>query len=306
MKPRSDRLGLYVFAFAFTLHCAFGSPAASETREPTRVATLLPFVEDALLRVPGDFRVVATVRRSLHSPPRTTLADLGSAHAPSLENLAMARPDLIIGDRAIHQMLAADLEGRDFGSGEPELLLIDTSTVDATLESLRSISRKLGNEQGMASAIDSTQMEIARFALSRPVPTLAVFGTPGRFMVMSERTWLGDLLADLRFDNVAPASAGDERFPGLIDIDDEVLATMHPELVLLVAHGDPTAVRADLERRIARGGAWAGVRDSAKRGVHVLPARTFAANPGLALDGAAKTLAELASEPAAAGPASRR
>ena len=90
----------------------------------TRVATLLPFVEEALTRAnPEDeVLVVASVRRSLREPVAAGLVDLGNPHSPNLEQLASARPALVVGDAAIHARLeepVARLGAR--------LMLLDTS-----------------------------------------------------------------------------------------------------------------------------------------------------------------------------------
>ena len=79
-----NRLAL---ASLFTLF--FAMPSGAE--EPTRVATLLPFVEEALVLDPEHVEVVATVRSDLHVPVTGGVIDLGSPHSPSFERLAEAR-----------------------------------------------------------------------------------------------------------------------------------------------------------------------------------------------------------------------
>jgi len=265
-----------------------GAQATSEAG-PTRVATLLPFVEDALGRVPAsEAVVVATVRRSLHQAPPEEVTDLGSAHSPSLEALAQARADLVVGDAALHAGLREELE-RVAG----ELLLLDTGGVEATLAALEEVGHRVGAAEELSRAADTTRDRIASLALERPVPVLALFGAPGTFYALTSRTWLGDLLARLGFENAVDTGTGDERLPGIVALSDEVMATLRPELVLLVAHGDREKIQDAFESRIGSGGPWAGLGRSAHRGLHVLEPRLFAANPGLAMDAAARRLVEL-------------
>ena len=73
------------------------------------------------------------------------------------------------------------------------------------------------------------------------------------------------------------------------------MAVARPDLVLLIAHGNPTQIRAELDRRVGRGGPWAGL-GRARLGVHVLDPALFSANPGLGLPQAAKELIRLGSE----------
>jgi hypothetical protein len=87
--------------------------------------------------------------------------------------------------------------------------------------------------------------------------------------------------------------------PGYVPLSDEVLAGLRPELLLLLSHGDPTRVQAEFARRL-EGGPWAGLRASAKRGVHVLDPVLFQSNPGLDVVAAARSLVAIAERPLAA------
>ncbi len=266
-----------------------GETQAAPQDGPVRVATLLPFVEEALALAPEQARVVASVRRELHRAPAEGVIDLGNPHSPSFEALARARAGLVVGDRAIHAPLESRLE--PLGA---ELILIDTSSVTSTLDALARISRSLGGMEALDSRIEQTRLELEGLALEEPVSLLPLFGAPGSFYAMSDRVWLGDLARRLGFENVTPAR-GDERFPGLVALSDEVMAMMRPDLVVLVAHGDPRKIREDLVSRTARGGAWAAL-ERAPLGIHVLDPRLFSANPGLELGAAARILVGLVDE----------
>ncbi|MCL4684887.1 ABC transporter substrate-binding protein [Myxococcota bacterium] len=270
------------------------APAAEPARH--RVATLLPFAADALARIDGPFTVVASVRRDLHVAVRGA-ADLGTAHAPSLEQLAEVRPTLVIADESLHAVQAPRL-----GIDGAAVMLLDTRSVAATLAGLDAVGARIGAADAMRRETDAVRSQLAALVRPEPLPTLALFGAPGSFLVLTGRTWLGDLLARLGYRNLGDAVGGDERFPGLLALSDERLSTLRPELLLLVAHGDPAAIAAGFTDRTARGGPWQGLRRSATRGVHVLDPELFAANPGLRLGQAAEALRALA-HPVASGAA---
>jgi iron complex transport system substrate-binding protein len=256
---------------------------------PVRVATLLPYVEDALGRVGPSAAVVASVRRDLRTPPAPPVLDLGTPHAPSFETLAAAHPDLVVGDRALHGAL-----GDRLARTGAEVLLVDSSSVEATFAGLTVLGRRVHATDAMEAEVAAARRELARLRLPEPIPTLLLFGTPGAFLVISERTWLGDLATRLGFTNVGVAATGRDEHPGFVQVSDEVLSGLRPELVLLVAHGDPEAIRAAFLQKLDDGGAWAGLRATARRGVHVLPAAVFGTNPGLRMPEAARRLRELA------------
>ena len=137
------------------------------------------------------------------------------------------------------------------------------------------------------------KQSLAGLSVAEPVRVLPLFGSPGAFYVMTERAWLGDLALNLGM-TLALDGPSDERFPGMVAASDEAIAMTRPDLVLLVAHGDPRKIRADLARRMEGEGVWSSLAD-ARMGVHVLDPALFSANPGLELPRAAEQLVDLAS-----------
>lgn len=276
------------------LALASGALAADQ---PVRVATLVPYAADAIAQVGGNAVVVATVRRSMHETPDPSRVDLGNPHSPNIEKLVEARPTLVIADKQMHGARRDDL-----ARGGAEVLLIESDTLDHTFEGLLLVGRKIGAEEKMAALVGEAQKGVTAAALPKRTPALVLFGAPGSFMVVSNRTWIGDLATRVGYDNVGAAVSGSERFPGFVQVSDEVLAGMRPEVVMLVAHGDPEAIRTAFQQRLEGGGPWAGLRSAATGGVHVLPAGVFSINPGLGMPGAAKHLHALAAPRVGATP----
>lgn len=259
----------------------------SEALAPIRVAALLPWAADAVSVAGDGAKLVAGVRRSLHEPLPAGLVDLGNPHSPSLERLVEVHPDLVVADRAIHARLTPQIEKLGV-----KVLLLGTDSVAETLASLDSLSAAIGRPAPLEARIADVRARIGALAGRSDASVVALFGAPGSFYVMTERAWLGDLARHVGLD-LAIAPSGDERFPGLVAVSDEAMATAHPDLVLLVAHGDPSRIRADLERRTAEGGAWSGLA-GARLGIHVLDPGLFSANPGLEIVKAAEALVALA------------
>ena len=270
---------------ALSLGVMLAVPASGE---PLRVATLLPCVGDAVAKLPPEKAVlVATVRRNLHEPTAAGVIDLGTPHAPSLEQLAEALPDLVVAEQRLHGTQADQL-----GAGKAELLLIDTSSIDATFAGLVQVAARAGAAPEMEARVAEARGALDALKLAQPVPTLALFATPGAFLAVTNATWIGDLMGRLGFASVAPDAPHGGAMPGYLPLSDEVLVTLRPELLLLLSHGDPARVQAEFSRRLA-GGPWAGLRAGAKRGVHVLDPVLFQSNPGLGIAEAARSLTAL-------------
>jgi ABC-type Fe3+-citrate transport system substrate-binding protein len=279
VKPALRRR-LRSFAIAIVLASA---PALGNARgETLRVASLIPSASAAIEAVAAPGTLVATARRSLHEPVRAGLVDLGNPHSPDLEALAAARPTLIVAERARQERaLTPELRERAFW--------LELATVDATLRSLDALGARVGAGDAMRARTEEARRRIAALRRARPVRVLALFGTADQFQLITERHWLGDLLAQLGAER---AGAAGPALPGIVPLTDEVAATLRADLVLVVAHGDPRAVESALRERIAAGGVYAGIA-SAHGGTHVLDAARFAVNPGLALADAAEELARL-------------
>jgi iron complex transport system substrate-binding protein len=279
-------------AFVLLAFCLLASPARAA--EPARVATLVPYAGAALAPHADRALVVASVRVDPRAPVANGAVDLGSPHSPNLELLAQARPALVATDAQMHGRFA---EAIARAGAEP--VPLDSSSVAATFSGLVALGAKLGLGAELEADVARAQAALAEQKLAQPVRVLALFGAPGSFFVVTERAWIGDLLKRQGFANVAPAGLAEGRFPGFAPLNDEVLLSLQPELVLLIAHGNPEGVRAAFERELETRPAWAAVRGSAKLGVHALDPALFSSNPGLDLPRAAAVLRALTETPLA-------
>lgn len=278
-----------------------GAAASTSSAEPLRVASLVPFVAEVHALIPDDLDLVGTVRRNIHAPVPEGVTDLGNPHEPNGERLAALAPDVIVVDRMLHQRMTGRLEA----SGA-ELLSIDTTSVDSTLAGLVELGRRAGNAAPVEQAAERARASIASAQLETPAKALIIFATPGSPMVVTGQTWVGDLLAQSGFENIADPlldRVPPGRFPGFLQISDELLASARPDVILLLAHGDPRAVEAAFRARLEEG-AWKAVADAARGRVVVLPPSHFSSNPGLAMaDAARAVVAAVSSSPAvSAGP----
>jgi iron complex transport system substrate-binding protein len=248
------------------------------------VATLLPYVAEALTRVPEGVVVVAAVAPREGGSPVAGAADLGNPHAPDLEGLARARPDLVVADARLHGALSDAL-----ARSGARVLLVSGDSVDGTLDGLAEVGRAAGVEAAMAGLLAETRRLLAAVPRPERLAVLPLFGSPGSSFAITRGTWLGDLLARLGFVNLAGGLGGGETVPGYVPLADEWLATQSPDLVVFVAHGDPTGVVEGFRRR-----RWGGGGALPAAALQVLDPDLFGANPGLRLPAAARRLVELA------------
>lgn len=287
---------------------ALAETATGPTTEPVRWASLLPFVATAMRSAGPEYAPVAEVRASMHAAPPAGAADLGSAHQPNFEVLFGARPELVVGDRVLHAALASRLEA----SGA-EILLLDTSSVEGTLDGLADVAGRLGAGEVVAGDLARVRAALAEIRFDGSPEVLPLYGVPGRYLLVTDETWIGDLIVRSGGSLTAPtglAAPGSEgagrgaAASGYLQIDDEWMAAQRPDVVLLLTHGDPRAIEATFRQRIADGGAWRPMAESVGDRIHALPPGLFSTNPGLGLAEAAVVIQRLmpATAAVAAGP----
>lgn len=271
--------------------------AEPDAAAPVRVATLCPFVTDALSAAPDRVRVVASVRRSPVAPVAPGVSDLGTPHTPNTEVLAASGAELVVADRLMHAALAPKLEAQGL-----EVLLVDAASVDGAFAGILEVGRRTGALDEMTAQVERARGALAAQKPARTERVLALMGTPSSFFVMTRRTWQGDLLERLGYVNLGADATGDERAPGFAPLSDEILAGLKPDRVLLVAHGDVNAVRQAFERRMQDRGVWRDAATGALPVVVVLPPERFLANPGLGISDVARELVAGGVPPSVATP----
>lgn len=242
-----------------------------------RVAVLVPYLEDALRRLPNEVEIVAAVRRWGMPPPSGATADLGSGHSPNLEHLVAARPDLVLVDGELQARLEPQIRALGLAT-----LVVTQSSLAETAAALELVGRRLGIEAAMRPHVEGLQAAIAGRRVARPGRVLVLLGAPGTFFVATDRSWLGDLVVRLGLENLGATLAEGGSFPGFVPASEEILAGLRPDVILLAVHGDRGEVEAALARKLAGGGAWAEMAKRA-RAVRVLDPRWTAYNPGLEL-----------------------
>lgn len=258
--------------------------ATAGKAERVRVATLVPFVADAIGMLHDEAVLVASTRGT-GSDPRSdpALFDLGSPHAPNLEVLVSAQADLLVVDAAMHAVFGERAEHLRM-----RVLAIDTSSVASTFTGLRELASLVGDDGRVQEWIAQQEAQLSTGSSDLSARVLALYATPGAPVVITERGWLGDLFRRVGVQNVANGVSGRESYPGFVTLSEEVLSTLRPDWIFLVTHGSSEAALASLHERLRSETAWRGLRDSAADRVLVLPPELFSSNPGLRMTEAAR------------------
>ena len=142
MSQRKQIITVCLFAVSLiVLYCH--SILAAEALVPQRVVSLAPSVTETLFALGFGDRVVGVTTYCDYPAAAKRLPKIGGFINPSLEAIAAARPDLVIGVRdSSHPVKTKEIENLGI-----KAVLISVTSLDDILNSFRSIARLLGNPE---------------------------------------------------------------------------------------------------------------------------------------------------------------
>ncbi|ARJ39684.1 ABC transporter substrate-binding protein [Sporosarcina sp. P21c] len=242
---------------------------------PKSVATLSSGDLDMLLAL----GIEVDGRPTVQGPPNKELegiAEIGNPHQPNFEKIAEIHPELIIAAPSFKQH-EANMERQG------------TKIVYTAANSVEDIQNTIGlfgqlfNKAKEAKTIQDTiaeKIENSTAHKADAVKTLLVYGAPGTYMVALPNSLSGNLLELAGGVNIASDFPNEEKFPQYASLSVEKIIERNPEMVMLITHGEPEAVKAAFEGEMLKNPAWKNL-DAVKAGnVIVLPSHLFGTSPG--------------------------
>lgn len=129
------------------------------------------------------------------------------------------------------------------------------------------------------------------------VRALLVYGAPGTFLAALPSSLSGDILEKAGGENIAAAFPKADQYPNYASMSTEKIVEANPEIVMLITHSDPAAVKKAFEKEMNQNAAWKNLDAVKEKRVVVLSAELFGQNPGTkiteALDEMTKQLDEV-------------
>lgn len=178
---------------------------------------------------------------------------IGSSHQPDLERIAKLQPDYVLGPASIEDSLDKKFK--------PVSLTTAYLPVDS-LEELKLTTVVLGRlykQEDKAEAFLQKFAEAENAALQaakdKKAPSvMLLFGSAESLMFMNENTYAGSLAKKLGASNVVSDVL--KLTDTYIPLNMENIVAANPDIILLVAHGDPSAATKKFEEDTKKNGAW--------------------------------------------------
>ena len=219
--------------------------------------------------------------------------EIGVIHNPSVETILKLQPDLVIGINVpFHQQLIPTLEKADI-----PVLIKSLDTYEDVLETLAFYGELTGKKDTAQAKIDeikaSYEQAVAKAEGKEPPKSLMIWGTMDSFSMATSKSFAGNLIYRLGGNNIADnVNSAAKDNSGFIPLSMEYIATQNPEAIFIVTHGDPKAMKAELDNTLGTNPLWQEI-DAVKNGrVYVLPYQLFAVNPGTRIADALNILAD--------------
>ncbi|MFS0918057.1 helical backbone metal receptor [Brevibacillus sp. 179-C 1.1 NHS] len=178
---------------------------------------------------------------------------IGTSHQPDLEQVAKLQPDVILGPTSIKASI-----DKKFKPASLPTAYLPVDSLDELKLSTVVLGRLFKQEEKATAFLQSIadkEKTIIEGIKGKTAPkVLFLFGSAEALMVMNENTFVGSLARNLGASNVASDVL--HQTETYVPLNMESIVAANPDVILLVAHGDPSAVTKKFEEDVKKNGAW--------------------------------------------------
>ena len=250
--------GALTCLLAFALKPADGSSqpvkaSVAESSSPVavvgnvRIATLLPFAADQLLKMGCKPVCIPGLRgRAPEGWEGIPSVQLDHSAGPNLEQLIAVDPDFIITGSTYAQFMPHIAEVT-----QAEVIIMDVETVDSVMVHMRALGKIAEREaeaEMLAIALEKRlKAQMDGFKPIEPINVLAIFGTPHSFYSFMPESYLGDLVKYAGGRMGPEGLTSHKVYRGLAPLTMETVIEFDPDLLLVLFHGPEETSRAMFE-----------------------------------------------------------
>lgn len=178
---------------------------------------------------------------------------VGSSHQPDLEQIAKLEPNMVLAPASIKDSIDKILKPANLPAA-----YLPADSLDELKLSTSVLGRVYGKDAKAAEVLESfakQENEIMETTKGKESPKVMIlFGSAESLMVMNENTFAGSIAQNLGATNVLSDVL--KQSETYVPLNMESIVTANPDVILLVAHGDPAAVAQKFEEDVKKNGAW--------------------------------------------------
>ncbi|MEV3100232.1 ABC transporter substrate-binding protein [Paenibacillus larvae] len=245
-------------------------------KAPVSVATLALGDLDIVHKLGANIVGRPATKSPLPSEGLKNAAEIGNTHQPNFEKLAAAKPDLLIVGAGFNKHIATVEK-----NGTKVLMTSANSVADIqkSITLFGEVLEKKEEAKKLTQAIDD-KLHAMSSAGKTGVRALLVYGAPGTYMAALPNSLSGDVMAKSGGENVAADYPQTKDFPQYAELSSERIVESNPDVVYLITHGDPGAVKKSFEAEMSKNAAWKNLKAVKEGSVIILPPDLFGSSPG--------------------------
>lgn len=248
--------------------CAVQNPdEQSDSSQDLRIVATTPAIAQICEKLDLD---LVGVPESDNVPERyADVTTIGAAMSPDMEILSSLDPDVVLSPST----LESDLQQKYEAAGiEGEFL--DVSSVDGLFASIEKLGQQFNCEDAAQALLDEHTAFMESFndqIEGKDHPSvLILMGVPGSYIVATEQSYVGSLVALAGGENVY-AESQDE----FVSSNTEDMLSRDPDIILRAAHGVPDEVMDMFAEEFSTNDIWSHFRAVQEGKVYDLPYDMF-------------------------------
>ncbi|MDP4097174.1 ABC transporter substrate-binding protein [Paenibacillus sp. P96] len=233
----------------------------------------------------GDMDIVNALGGNLVGRPTSEaetelshIEEVGTTHELDLEKITFLRPDIVLGNAVLNAKDASMIES--IGSQMVLTEANSVSDIQAQTRLLGKILDQSAKAEELVQTIDAKILEMQNSKLASQPRVLMIYGAPGTYLAALPNSLSGDLLELAGGVNIASDYPELDSYPHYAQLNTERIVEADPQLILIMTHGQPEAVKDGFFKEMQVNAAWNGITAVKNGQVHVLPSDLFGTNPG--------------------------
>lgn len=214
------------------------------------------------------------------------ITEIGNPHQPNFEKIAEVNPDVLAVPLSFQQY------AENISEQGTKIVYTQANSVADIMNTIEIFGDIFDKKLDAEKIIQTIQKDIEEVEKIDPVKTLLVYGAPGTYLAALPNSLSGDLLEKAGGENIASDFIQEENYPQYASLSIEKIIERNPEMIMLITHGEPEAVKVAFEEEMSENAAWKNL-DAVKNGnVVVLPSHLFGTNPGTKVSEALQVMVE--------------
>ncbi|WP_142415559.1 heme ABC transporter substrate-binding protein IsdE [Hathewaya massiliensis] len=180
--------------------------------------------------------------------------EIGLAMKPDLEKIRSLNPDVYVTSGALQEMIGDQIKANRINAK-----YCDLSSYKAVKETIKELAKEYGKEEKgekILKEFENKEKEILKDTNpNKKVKVMILFGAPGNFMLATEKSFAGSLIAELGGENIA--SKVDTKIKGpYVPFSLEVALKENPDIIFRMYHGYIDEAKKQVNEEFKRNPQW--------------------------------------------------